>query len=66
MGAWGDPSHVRVISAMTLSFLSQEIYKRDIGVTTMSDFKGSWKGDFAQQWSLEEGGSFYFVLKAVK
>lgn len=44
--AWGDPSHRRVITPGTLAFLSQREYKKQVGVTAMSDFRGIYKADF--------------------
>ncbi len=43
--AWGDPSHTRVIPLVQLQFLSQEFYN-GVGVTTSSDFRSHWKGNF--------------------
>jgi predicted SAM-dependent methyltransferase len=66
MGAWGDPSHTRVLSPMTFTFLSQKIHERDVGRTVMSDFRSVWKGDFEVQWCVEEGTNMSFILKAIK
>lgn len=44
--AWGDPSHKRVMPLTQLNFLSQEYYK-NVGKTSLSDFRHVWKGDFA-------------------
>lgn len=63
MSAWGDPSHTRVISNMTLSFLSQEVYARDIGKTVMSDFRGIWKKNFAVVFADDTEGNFCFGLQ---
>ena len=40
LGAWGDPGHTCVYSPMTLSFLRQKVYSRDIGRTSMTDYRG--------------------------
>ena len=65
--AWGDPSHKRVITAGSLAFLNQNEYKRQIGSSTMSDFRDIYKADFDIA-HLEERGedTFVFVLKAIK
>jgi len=44
--AWNDPGHRRVISLHTLQFLSQEMYKTQVGVTAVTDYRHIWKGDF--------------------
>ncbi len=43
--AWGDPSHTRVIPLVQLKFLDQSHYD-GVGVTTSSDFRAHWKGNF--------------------
>lgn len=60
--AWGDPSHTRVITPGTFVFLSQEEYKRQVGVTAMSDFRHMWKGDFQLVWIQKVGESIAFKL----
>lgn len=60
--AWGDPGHTRIINSGTISFLSQDIYKRDIGKTTMTDYRWYWKKDFEVIGSQEVNGRFCFVL----
>lgn len=44
--AWGDPSHKRVLSLASVTFLSQVEYTKQIGKTSMSDYRETWKGDF--------------------
>lgn len=63
MAAWGDPSHTRIFTPMTFTFLSQEAYERDIGKTVMTDFRSVWKGDFKPVFYEEEEDTFRFVLK---
>ncbi len=64
-GAWGDPSHKRVINKMTLAFLSQEAYAQQVGVTVMSDFRRIFKGDFDVMAS-EEQDRLLVMCKAIK
>lgn len=64
--AWGDPGHTRIISEGSLAFLSQEQYKQQIGKTDMTDYRSTWKGDFVTEYAETRGGSFTFVLRAVK
>lgn len=66
MGAWGDPSHTRIINPMTLTFLSQRAYKEDVGKTVMSDFRSVYKANWEAQWHHLGEDTFSFVLKAVK
>ena len=63
--AFGDPSHVRVINAGTLTFLNQDSYK-DVGKTPISDFRFCYKGNFVTVDLKQSGENFYFILQAVK
>lgn len=67
-GAWGDPSHTRIITPMTFTFLSQKAYKEDVGKTVMSDFRSTWTEpyDFEGLWYHLDEGTFSFVLRAIK
>jgi len=65
MWAWGDPSHKRVITSGSMTFLDQSKYS-EVGVTPMSDFRHLWKGDFVAE-HVKEGDDFLeFGLRAVK
>lgn len=44
--ALGDPSHTRIIPKESFQFLDQSEYQRQIGVTTMSDFRWLYQADF--------------------
>lgn len=44
--AWGDPSHRRVLPPMAFAMLSQEEYRKQVGITMMSDFRFAYKADF--------------------
>lgn len=61
---WGDPSHKRAIQKESLAFLSQENYK-EVGQTTMSDFRSIYKADFVVVKTEETQNEFYFVLQKV-
>jgi hypothetical protein len=68
---WGDPSHRRVILPETLSFLDQGAYARQLDCaeaerTSMSDFRGIYKADFATLYSFDNKQSHLFVLRAIK
>lgn len=64
--AWGDPSHTRVIPKESFVFLVQPEYKRQVGITPMSDFRSIYKADFDIVHLKENGHSLEFVLKAIK
>lgn len=46
MWACGDPGHTRCFSVGTFIFLDQEEYKKQQGVSPMSDYRHWWKKDF--------------------
>ena len=64
--AWGDPSHTRVLSLETFTFLDQSQYTEQVGVTTMSDFRYLYKADFSLIYSGLRGESQLFALRAMK
>jgi hypothetical protein len=64
--ALGDPSHTRVLQKENLSFLSQDIYRKGVGNTSMSDFRSIYKADFNALFIDENENSFAFVIEAVK
>jgi SAM-dependent methyltransferase len=64
---WGDPSHRRVILQESLIFLSQdEIRKRQIHGTPMSDFSALWTRDFRIVASTDNHQFHMFCLQAIK
>lgn len=63
--AWGDPSHSRLVTREQLTFLDQTSY-REVGSTTMSDFRPVYKADFEIEHLAERGGNLWFVLRAIK
>ena len=68
MSPWalGDPSHKRIIQPETLIYLSQEEYKKQAGITKMSDFRYIYKVDFETVYSQSGLELYSFVLKAIK
>jgi len=64
--AWGDPSHTRVISNGSITFLSQKMYNIGVGKSAMTDFRHYWKRDFDIVHSETRGGAYIFALQAVK
>lgn len=63
---WGDPSHTRHINEGTLAFLSQKEYVKQVGKTSMSDFRRLYHADFDVLHTERSGESLVFILKAVK
>lgn len=63
--AWGDPGHTRIISHEALTFLSQAEYEKQIGKTSMTDYRHVWKGDFRLRIAQDVGSSNLFVLERV-
>jgi len=66
MWAWGDPSHTRVIPACSLTFLFQAEYKKQVGITPMSDFRFCYKADFEPVLIEENNEISAFVLRTIK
>lgn len=64
--AWGDPSHTRILQKEQLVFLSQAEYRKQVGNTSMSDFRSIYKADFETVWADEDKDTFRFILKALK
>jgi predicted SAM-dependent methyltransferase len=64
--AWGDPSHTRILTQEQLHFLTQEHYRREVGVTTMSDFRNIYQADFQTYFVSEDQLHLCFILQALK
>lgn len=64
--AWGDPGHTRVITAGSLTFLSQDAYANGVGNTAMTDYRSIYKANFQPYACDESGEVMAFVLRAVK
>jgi hypothetical protein len=63
--AWGDPSHTRIISQESLTFLNQPAYKQ-VGVSPMSDYRAIYRADFDIIHTNKTEHSLFFALRAVK
>lgn len=63
--AWGDPGHTRVITKGSLLFLNQDEYAQ-VGQSSMTDYRGVWKGDFRPFAAMENEHTFGFILQAIK
>lgn len=66
MWAWGDPGHTRVIYPCHLIFLDQSSYTDQLGRTTMTDYRRTYRADFETVHSHDNGETHQFVLRAVK
>jgi len=65
--AWGDPSHTRVITIESFSFLNQKLYEQGIGNTSMTDFRSYYKANWELvNWSLTEERTLVYVLECKK
>jgi len=60
---WGDPGHTRTITSQSLHFLDLDNYKREIGVTTMTDYRWIWKGNFRKVWDQQHEVGYFFILR---
>lgn len=63
--AFGDPSHTRVISEGSLSFLSQKSYE-ECATSARTDFRSIYKADFEIVHLANTNDQMYFILKAIK
>lgn len=64
--AWGDPGHSRVFNPGTLVFLDQEEYKKQVGVTPMTDYRSVYYGNFKVVEHGFKDSNYMFKLVAVK
>lgn len=64
--AWGDPGHTRVINDGSLIFLNQPEYAKQMGRTSMTDYRSYFRADFNITAAGTERDTFAFVLEAVK
>jgi hypothetical protein len=62
---WADPGHTRVITNGTIAFLDQEQYNKQIGNTSMTDYRNIYKGNFVPEQLLMYDSEFRFVLRKV-
>lgn len=62
---WGDPSHTRLISQESLTFLDQTAYEEQVA-NGMSDFRWYWKGNFKLLAARSEKDRFAFIMMAIK
>ncbi len=63
--AWGDPGHTRIVSRAALTFLCRKFYNQ-VGITSMTDYRPYFVGDWDLLSSETANGEHRFVLKAIK
>ncbi len=64
--AWGDPGHTRIVGGECLTFLTQPNYDKQIGVTSMTDYRFVYKADFDCSYAEVRGFDFIYAMTAVK
>lgn len=65
--AWGDPGHVRVVTAESFVFLCQPEYTAQVGITPMTDYRFCYKADFdVIHLHVNDVQQQEYVLRAVK
>lgn len=63
---WGDPGHTRAVTLEAMTFLEQPNYTKQIGQTSMTDYRFVYKADFNVVHAKSEGGGFQYALQAIK
>lgn len=64
---FGDPSHTRVITIESFSFLNQKLYEQAIGKSSMTDFRDYYKANWELvQWQVTEETMLVYVLECKK
>jgi SAM-dependent methyltransferase len=64
--AWGDPGHTRIVSPECLTFLSQDEYIKQIGISPMTDYRFCYKADFEPLFRERKDHAFLYAMQAVK
>lgn len=66
--AFGDPGHTRIIGPECFTYLSQDEYTKQVGVTPMTDYRFVWKGDFNVVDMAHDTNfpAFIYILQAIK
>jgi SAM-dependent methyltransferase len=65
--AWGDPGHTRIVSPETMTYLDQDEYTKQVGVTPITDYRFVYKADFNPiHLEVTQERKFIYVLQAIK
>jgi SAM-dependent methyltransferase len=64
---WGDPGHTRTIQPESFVYLSQVEYGKQVGRTSMTDYRFCYSGDLRPVIMMPDSeGTFLFILEAAK
>lgn len=63
---WADPGHTRAILMESLTYLEQPQYTKQIGKTTMTDYRMVYRVDFDLIYCKVEGETLQYALQAIK
>ncbi len=65
--AWGDPGHTRIVGVESFTYLDQEQYTKQVGVTPMTDYRFYYKADFKISHVSKSGSEcLAYILQAIK
>lgn len=63
---WGDPGHTRSITLETLTFLFRSEYEKQVGKTSMTDYRSYLVGDWELAKYHQNSDGLRFILRAKK
>lgn len=64
--AFGDPGHTRIFDVRMLTFLCRSEYERQVGITSMTDYRPYFKSNWEVIEAAVNMEESYFVIKAIK
>lgn len=64
--AWGDPGHTRIMGVECLTYLRQEEYTLQVGVSPMTDYRFVYRSDFDLVEAYTAEIMFFYILRAIK
>lgn len=64
--AFGDPGHTRIIGSECFVYLNQDEYKKQVGITAMTDYRFVYRADFVVADQALAEHQIIYALKAVK
>ena len=65
--AFGDPGHTRVLPPQIFTFLNQDEYEKQVGITALADYRHVYRADFEQVFEHRiDADQHAFILKAGK
>lgn len=63
---WGDPGNTRCITDQTITYLTQTEYDKQLGVTSMVDYRELYRADFEPKFLQDDHRELRVILRAVK